>query len=258
MPEVYAEAPTEAEASEAPAEHLPAGDAAGGAARPLAPRIMRPRPPAARAERPAPSYGAAAPATAPSDAEHEPAHTHEPVHEPEAPAVEESYVPTQQEAAPEAAIEPDLTETPLPQQPAAAAPAPGRQVRTLRLTADALKAGVQPGQRVNVPVAPAAPAPAARDRGGRATRDARGGRGGRGHEADASLHGTPGETATPQTTYIPPADARRPGGRSGRGGRPAPADAPCRAATAPAAAASSATLPPRRRRSGSKTASRSL
>jgi translation initiation factor IF-2 len=114
----------------------------------------------------------------------------------------------------------------MPQQPQPAqAPAPGRQVRTLRLTDAALKAGIQPGQRVNVPTPAPTPAPAReRDRGGRGGRDERRGRGGRGHEVDASLHGTPGETATPQTTYIPPADQRRPGGRGGRrGGRPVPA-----------------------------------
>jgi translation initiation factor IF-2 len=232
VPEVYAdEAAPEAEAPDSPAEHLPPGDgASGGGVRPLAPRIMRPRPPAARAEHPAAVHTAAAPAAAPDEdgaAAH--AYAPEPTPEPEAPAVEEPYVPTYEEAAPEAATEPDLDliETPQPQQPsAAAAPAPGRQIRTLRLTDAALKAGVQPGQRVNVPVAPAAPAQAPRDRAGRAGRDARVGRGGRGHETDASLHGTPGETATPQTTYIPPADARRPGGRSGRGGRPGPGGRP--------------------------------
>ncbi|HEX8502870.1 MAG TPA: translation initiation factor IF-2 N-terminal domain-containing protein, partial [Pyrinomonadaceae bacterium] len=225
VPEVYAAAPTpapEPEPEGPPAVHPPAaGDGAAGAAvRPLAPRIMRPRPPAARAEHPS----GAAPAAAPEDVE--PVHAPEALAEPapEAPAVEEPYVPTE-EAAP-AATEPDLIEAPQQQQPAAAVPAPGRQVRTLRLTADALKAGVQPGQRVHAPVAPPAPAQAPRDRAGRAGRDARGGRGGRGHEADASLHGTPGETATPQTTYIPPADARRPGGRSGRTGRPGPGGRP--------------------------------
>jgi translation initiation factor IF-2 len=225
VPEVYAEAPAEAEAPEAPAEHAPAGETTGGSVRPLAPRIMRPRPPAARAEHPVTAHTSAAPAAAPAEGGAAPAHTPEPTPAPEAPEEEEPYVPTQQEAAP-AATEPDLTETTQTQPPAATAPAPGRQVRTLRLTADALKAGIQPGQRVNVPVAPAAPAQPARDRGGRAGRDARGGRTGRGHEADASLHGTPGETATPQTTYIPPADARRPGGRSGRGGRPGPGGRP--------------------------------
>ncbi|HEX8353395.1 MAG TPA: translation initiation factor IF-2, partial [Pyrinomonadaceae bacterium] len=226
LPEVYAGTPApEAEPDGSPAEHQPAaGDGAGGGVRPLAPRIMRPRPMATRAEPPAAVAGTlagAAPAIAPDDhGAPAPEYTPEPQPEAEAPAEPEPepHVPTQ-EAAP-AAIEPDLTETPIPQQPAAAAPAPGRQVRTLRLTADALKAGVQPGQRVNVPVAPAAPAQAPRGR------DARGGRAGRGHEADASLHGTPGETATPQTTYIPPADARRPGGRSGRGGRPGPGGRP--------------------------------
>ncbi|MET0625789.1 MAG: translation initiation factor IF-2 [Pyrinomonadaceae bacterium] len=233
VPEVYAAPPPpEAEPGGPPAEHLPAGDGAGGGVRPLAPRIMRPRPAATRAEPPAVVAGTqagAAPAVAPEEEEDRapaPEHiTPEPQPEAETPVEAEPYVPVQ-EAAP-AATEPDLIETPQPQQPAAAAPAPGRQIRTLRLTADALKAGIQPGQRVNVPVAPAAPAQAPRgDRSGRAARDARGGRGGRGHETDASLHGTPGETATPQTTYIPPADARRPGGRSGRGGRPAPGGRP--------------------------------
>nr|MBA3242068.1 translation initiation factor IF-2 [Acidobacteriota bacterium] len=35
-------------------------------------------------------------------------------------------------------------------------------------------------------------------------------------ELNAAPRGTPGETATPQTVYTPPADARRPGGRPGR------------------------------------------
>ncbi|MCA1617952.1 MAG: translation initiation factor IF-2 [Acidobacteria bacterium] len=220
VPEVYADAAApEGEVHDAPAEHAADGEA-GGAVRPLTPRIMRPRPPASRAEHPAVAAGTA---TAPDDGA--PAYAPEPQFETEAPAEAEPHVPTQ-EAAP-AALEPDLIETTQTQQPAAAAaPAPGRQVRTLRLTDAALKAGVQPGQRVDVPVAPAAPAQAPRDRAGRVGRDARGGRGGRGHEADASLHGTPGETATPQTTYIPPADARRPGGRSGRGGRPVPGGRP--------------------------------
>ncbi|MBV9924185.1 MAG: translation initiation factor IF-2 [Acidobacteria bacterium] len=231
VPEVYAEPQHEAPAEEPTPEHAPAADVAGGAAaRPLTPRILRPRPPAVRAEPPAATAQAAAPAPA-HEEDGEPAH--EPAPEPAAhvPAAEEPYVeenitysPTE-EAAPVAA-EPLLNETIQTQQPApAATPTPGRQIRALRLTADALKAGVQPGQRVQVPVAPPTPAAPARGRDGRDARGGRGndrGRGARGHEIDASLHGTPGETATPQTTYIPPADARRPGGRSGRGGRPAP------------------------------------
>ncbi|HEX8186704.1 MAG TPA: translation initiation factor IF-2, partial [Pyrinomonadaceae bacterium] len=208
---------------------------AAAAARPLTPRILRPRPPAARAEYPAAAQGAPAPAPAPEDDGDAHALAPEPELTPvaEEPRVEDVTYSPIEEAAP--AAEPELTEAPQTQQPAAAVPAPGRQVRTLRLTDAALKAGVQPGQRIHVPVAPPAPAAPARARDGRdarggpagaGARDARGGRGGRGHETDASLHGTPGETATPQTTYIPPADARRPGGRSGRGGRPAPGGRP--------------------------------
>ncbi len=227
VPEVYAE-PQAAEppATEPTPEHAPAADTAAGGPRPLTPRILRPRPPAERAEPPVQSHGTAAPAVAP--VESAPTHAPEPTPAAEAPFVEETVTHSPVEEAAPPAAEPELTETPQPQQPAAAAPAPGRQIRTLRLTADALKAGVQPGQRVQVPVAPPAPAAPARGRDAERGRDARGGRGndrgrgGRGHEVDASLHGTPGETATPQTTYIPPADARRPGGRSGRGGRPAP------------------------------------
>ena len=228
VPEVYAEPEPTPHAPEAPAEPSPAPDTGGGI-RPLTPRLMR-LAPAARAEHPAAAQAQApAPAPLPAD-EGEPAYEPEP--EP-TPVAEEPYVadvtfsPTE-EAAP--AAEPELTEAPQPQQqPAAAAPAPGRQIRTLRLTDAALKAGVQPGQRVHAPVAPPAPAAPARGRDARDARGgqvARGGRAGRGHEADASLHGTPGETATPQTTYIPPADARRPGGRSGRGGRPGPGGRP--------------------------------
>jgi translation initiation factor IF-2 len=224
VPEVYAETPHEAAPVEPQAEHVPAADTSGGTTRPLTPRIMRPRPPATRAEHPA-SAQAIAPAIEHEDdgaIAHEP--EPEPAHVAEEPGVEDVTFSPTEEAAP--AAEPELTEAPQTQQPTAAAPAPGRQIRTLRLTDAALKAGVQPGQRIHAPVIPPAPAaPAARGRDARDARGgpvARGGRGGRGHEADASLHGTPGETATPQTTYIPPADARRPGGRSGRGGRPAP------------------------------------
>jgi translation initiation factor IF-2 len=221
VPEVYAEAGAdEHEYTAEPAAEQPSTDGTGGAVRPLVPRVVKKLAPAARAEHPvqAQAPAPAAETSADGGAAHAPALEAPPV-EAEPPVEEESYIPTE-DAAP--AAEPELIETiQTQQQPAAAVPAPGRQVRTLRLTDAALKAGVQPGQRINVPVAPATvQAPARGDRGGaggRAARDARGGRGGRGHEADASLHGTPGETATPQTTYIPPADARRPGGRGGRG-----------------------------------------
>src|SRR5213076_2958602 len=66
---------------------------------------------------------------------------------------------------------------------------PARQVRVLRPTAAALNAGIRPGER----------APRGR----------------------VEYTGTPGETATPQTTYIPPPDAGRRRSRRGstRGGK---------------------------------------
>src|SRR5215207_6015312 len=156
VPEVYAEAP--AHEPEAPAEAPPAPETGTGGIRPLTPRLMR-LAPAARAEHPAGAQSAPAPAVVPPD---EAAPAYEPgPDEPEPTlAAEEpsvagvTYSPTE-EAAP--AAEPELTETLQTQQPAAAAPAPGRQIRTLRLTDAALKAGVQPGQRIHVPVAPPAP-----------------------------------------------------------------------------------------------------
>ncbi|HEY0078060.1 MAG TPA: translation initiation factor IF-2 [Pyrinomonadaceae bacterium] len=112
---------------------------------------------------------------------------------------------------------------------------PARQVKALRPTAAAINAGIRHGERAPAPVAPPPPvAPPGsqreRDRrgGGAAAtgrpeeRGARGGNGGarRDFRSDAGMErtprGTPGETATPQTTYIPPADSRRP--RGGRGG----------------------------------------
>jgi translation initiation factor IF-2 len=95
---------------------------------------------------------------------------------------------------------------------------PAKQIRVLRPTAAALTAGVRPGERAPVPTPAAAPTPRERDR--RSGREERGGRGGRGGGRDVvAFTGTPGESATPQTVYTPPADARRPrGGRSRRGG----------------------------------------
>src|SRR5438105_6045969 len=214
VPEVHAGA--EPAATTALAPEQPAEAPTGGAVRPLAPRVQR-LAPAARAEHPttaqapvivAPADGsAAAPAPEVTEAD-------EPVV-----SAEESAPASEQTAPPSA---------PESQQQPAQAPAPGRQVRTLRLTDAALKAGVQPGQRVNVPVPQTTQAQAPRERErGRGGRDERRGRG-RGHEReiDSALHGTPGETATPQTTYIPPADARRPGGRNrGRGAPARPAQA---------------------------------
>ena len=97
------------------------------------------------------------------------------------------------------------------------APVPSRQVRVLRPTAAALNAGIRPGERAPAPL-PSAPAVAPRERADRATtarvRE-------RPSLPRAERLGTPGETTTPQTTYIPPPDTGRRRSRrsSPRGGR---------------------------------------
>ncbi|HEY0431092.1 MAG TPA: translation initiation factor IF-2 N-terminal domain-containing protein, partial [Pyrinomonadaceae bacterium] len=106
--------------------------------------------------------------------------------------------------------------------PAAPAPPPARQIRVMRPTVAALNAGIRPGERAPTPVAPPTVTP--RERADRATRVRE-----RTPLAKTERLGTPGETATPQTTYIPPPDAGRRrsrrtptrGGRKvdGKGGR---------------------------------------
>jgi len=88
----------------------------------------------------------------------------------------------------------------LPAQAADVAKAPSRQVRVLRPTAAAINAGIRPGERAPAPPPVAPPRDRSRDR---ATR------------ARVEYTGTPGETATPQTTYIPPPDAGRRRSRRG-------------------------------------------
>ncbi len=100
------------------------------------------------------------------------------------------------------------------QKPAPAPVVPSRQVRVLRPTAAALNAGIRPGERAPVPTPPPTITPKERVE-----------RPSRGRERPslprAERLGTPGETATPQTTYIPPPDAGRRRSRRGspRGGR---------------------------------------
>jgi translation initiation factor IF-2 len=119
---------------------------------------------------------------------------------------------------PEAAPEQTVSEG-APAAPAAfetATPPPSRQVRVLRPTAAALNAGIRHGERAPAPAPPpptatAAPtATAVRERGRERTPRGR-----------VEYAGTPGETATPQTTYIPPPDAGRRRSRRGstRGGK---------------------------------------
>lgn len=104
------------------------------------------------------------------------------------------------------AVQPPPSETaiapPEPLRPAAEsrpAPPPGRQVRVLRPTAAALSAGIRPGERAP---APAPTASSTRER----TRE---------RFNRVEYAGTPGETATPQTTYIPPPDSGRRRSRRG-------------------------------------------
>jgi translation initiation factor IF-2 len=116
-------------------------------------------------------------------------------------------------------------ETELPEPVAtstATTPPPARQVRVLRPTVAAMNAGIRPGERAPTPVV--APPVTPRDRADRATRVRE-----RTPLAKTERLGTPGETLTPQTTYIPPPDAGRRrsrrtptrGGRKveGKGGR---------------------------------------
>ncbi|HEY3024647.1 MAG TPA: translation initiation factor IF-2 [Pyrinomonadaceae bacterium] len=112
----------------------------------------------------------------------------------------------------------DEVTTPIPAAPKAPA---GRQIRVMRPTAAALNAGIRHGDRapapVVVPAVPAGPSPRERrerQERGEAVRTPR-------VYARTERAGTPGETLTPQTTYIPPPDAgrrrsRRTTSRSGR------------------------------------------
>jgi translation initiation factor IF-2 len=196
-PEVEeAAGPTEVEAHEAVTSEPTASPAPTGAAAAAKPtttaRLVKKLTPALRAEQPA--------TTAPSD------------------IIEESQAQT---AAPVETPEPEVT--PEPVAPAAARPSgappaviPSRQVRVMRPTAAALDAGIRPGERVPAPAAPppaATPTPRERDER-RRERSAQG---------RTEYRGTPGETATPQTTYIPPPDSGRRRSRRAvpRGGRKA-------------------------------------
>jgi translation initiation factor IF-2 len=121
------------------------------------------------------------------------------------------------------AAEPAATATARQTEIATTTIAPSRQVRVMRPTAAALDAGIRPGERVPVPLVPpiATTTPTPRERDERRRERSAQGR--------TEYRGTPGETATPQTTYIPPPDSGRRrsrravprGGRKGseRGGR---------------------------------------
>jgi translation initiation factor IF-2 len=158
-------------------------------------RLIKKLAPAARAEQPAPETAA------------QPAEVLE--------------APVEIEDIPSSSAPSELSEVEVvPSAGPAAAPAtvvapPSRQVRVLRPTAAALNAGVRLGERAPSPVAPPTITPKERvDRAGTRVRE-------RTPLARTERLGTPGETATPQTTYIPPPDAGRRRSRRtpARGGR---------------------------------------
>jgi translation initiation factor IF-2 len=201
-----------------------------GAAKPAIARLVKkPLPPAARVEQPAPQQQSAPPtATQPETPATEVSITGAPVVEPaadvpgpvqlasnEAQAV--APVVEQIGEAPLSPVSPGASTLVTP--PPAAAP-PSKQIKVLRLSAEALNQGVKPGERVNAPAPPpsAQPTPRERDRRGREAERARGG-----DRNAPRATGTPGESANPQTVYTPPADARRPRPRAGARGRGGPA-----------------------------------
>jgi translation initiation factor IF-2 len=131
-------------------------------------------------------------------------------------------------SAPPAGIEPTLAPEPISEQPdeetsdsaalAATSTEPAKtpgahQIRVMRPTAAALNAGIRPGERAPMPVPPPV---TPKDRVERTTRIRE-----RNSLTRTERQGTPGETTTPQTTYIPPPDAGRRRSRRApvRGGR---------------------------------------
>jgi translation initiation factor IF-2 len=159
---------------------------------PITRLVKKLSPPPARAEAPVVEEIVAAPPVV----EAEP--------EPELPVIEEPV------KAPEVVVPTNGAE-----QRTVVAPPPSRQVRVLRPTAAALNAGIRPGERAPVPTPPPTITPKERvDHRTSRTRE-------RPSLPRAERTGTPGETATPQTTYIPPPDSGRRRSRrsSPRGGR---------------------------------------
>ena len=110
-------------------------------------------------------------------------------------------------------VEPAATATARQTETAATQAIPSRQVRVMRPTAAAIDAGIRPGERMPAPAVPPSAPPTPRERDERRRERSAQGR--------TEYRGTPGETPTPQTTYIPPPDSGRRRSRraSPRGGR---------------------------------------
>jgi translation initiation factor IF-2 len=150
-------------------------------------KLLRKLPPAVRAEQPAADAGA--PVT--------------PIIEPSV-EIEETNGSSANAGTSETSASPAVVSsasTGTPGTPATLAP-PSRQVRMMRPTAEALNAGIRHGERAPSPLAPPSIIP--KDRADRGTRVRE-----RTPLAKTERLGTPGETLTPQVTYIPPPDAGR-------------------------------------------------
>lgn len=186
---VTAAEPEHVEAAEpAPPQEIP--PAIPGAAKPRpAAKLMKKLPPAARAEQPAATGVETAPL---------------PELEPEADDQEEDVVPTGPLSADALGVTVESAKT---------ASAASHQIRVMRPTAAALHAGIRPGERAPSPVVPPITPKERVERSGRVRE--------RNSLSRTERLGTPGETATPQTTYIPPPDSGRRRSRRtpARGGR---------------------------------------
>lgn len=207
-PEPAVAAPPAAEPVEAPPAAPTVSSTAAPPAAPKQPipaRLVKKLTPAARAEAPTPEAVEAPAVEPPPAAPAEPPAAQEPV----------AATPIEATATPSNGVE---VKAPAPPPAPPSPPPPSRQVRVLRPTAAALNAGIKPGERVPPPPPP--PPPPQRERV-TSTPDRSGRMRDRPSLPRNERMGTPGETATPQTTYIPPPDAGRRRSRrsSPRGGR---------------------------------------
>ncbi|MGI9067785.1 MAG: translation initiation factor IF-2 [Pyrinomonadaceae bacterium] len=176
----------------------PAPAPAGVPKQPTTARLVKKLAPATRAEQPAPEAAAPPPVTAEAPIE-----------------IEETSGSPEQLGLSDANGDPSAATA---TAPTAVVPPPSRQVRVMRPTVAALNAGIRPGERAPSPLVPASVTPKERvERAGTAGTRVRE----RTPLARTERLGTPGETATPQTTYIPPPDAGRRRSRRtpARGGR---------------------------------------
>jgi translation initiation factor IF-2 len=147
-------------------------------------KLLRKLPPAVRAEQPAAEAGAPV----------------APIIEPSV-EIEETNGSSADVAASESGASPAVVSS-VSTGTVGTVPPPSRQVKMLRPTEAALNAGIRPGERAPSPIAPPSITP--KDRADRGTRVRE-----RTPLAKTERLGTPGETLTPQVTYIPPPDAGR-------------------------------------------------